>query len=247
MLPAMGELAGRWGALAARLRTRLRIPILYYHEIGPERGKHVVHPGDFAAQMDWLAAEGFDVLAMDDLVDVYAGRRAAPARPVLVTFDDGRSGVLEHALPALARHRFPSTLYAVTDWLGGATVPEVERYSRFVGWSDLPTLQAGGMTIGSHTRSHRTLKKLAPADVEREIVDSKRRLEDALGAPVHHFSYPKGRSTPHARRVARDAGYRTAVATGERWNGRFARLHELGRLRVDGREPLRSLAERLAP
>jgi len=237
---------GSWETLVARLRTPLRLPILYYHEIGPERGKHVVHPDDFAAQMDWLAGEGYGVIGLDALVAAYAGRRALPVRPVLVTFDDGRSGVLRHALPALARHGFPSTLYAVTDWLDGAAVPEVERYSGFLGWKDLASLRAGGMTIGSHTRSHRTLKKLPPHEVEREIVDSKRRLEDALGEPVHHFSYPKGRSTPHARRVARRAGYHTAVSTGERWNGRFARLHELGRLRVDGRESLGDFAARLA-
>ena len=34
-----------------RLRA-LRLPILYYHEIGPDRSKHVVGPEDFAAQLD---------------------------------------------------------------------------------------------------------------------------------------------------------------------------------------------------
>jgi peptidoglycan/xylan/chitin deacetylase (PgdA/CDA1 family) len=224
---------------------RFRVPIVYYHEIAPEREKHVVHPDDFAQQMQWLADAGFTVLALDALVELYAGRSAPPPRPVLVTFDDGRAGVLRHAADVLARHGFPSTLYAVTDWLDGVTPPDVERYSGFVGWRDLARLREAGMTIGSHTCSHRTLKKLTPPDATREILDSKRRLEDALGEPVLHFSFPKGRSTRHARRVVRRAGYRTAVATGERWNGRFAPLDRLGRLRVDGRADLRAFQRTL--
>jgi peptidoglycan/xylan/chitin deacetylase (PgdA/CDA1 family) len=224
---------------------RIRIPILYYHEIGSARGRHVVHPEDFRAQMRWLVEAGFEALSLDDLLDLYAGRRPPPPRPVLVTFDDGRAGVLEHAAPVLSALGMPAALYAVTDWLDADPSAEIERYSGFLRWPDLAKLRASGFTIGSHTLSHRTLKKLPPEEVEREIFVSKQRLEQALGAPVHHFSYPKGRNTRLARRVVRRAGYRTAVATGERWNGRFAPLHRLGRLRVDGLADLASFQQRL--
>ena len=50
-----------------------------------------------------------------------------------------------------------------------------------------------------------------------------------------------------AAKALRRAGYRTAVATGQRWNGRFARLHRLGRLRVDGRENLGAFRVMLSP
>jgi len=215
-----------------------RIPILYYHEVGSERAKHVVHPDDFAAQLAWLADAGYRPLSIDALCDVLSGATPEPPRPVVLTFDDGRAGVLRHAAPALARHGFPATMYAVTDWLEGRGIADVERYSEFLGWSELADLRAAGFTIGSHTLSHRTLKKLAPAEQEREVVESRARLEQGLGAPVLHFSFPKGRSTRIARRAARRSGYRSAVATGQRYVGRFARLHDLGRLRVDGREPL---------
>jgi len=59
----------------------IRIPIVYYHEIGPEVSKHVVHPDVFADQVRWLVDTGFNVLSMDDLVRVYTGKRSAPPRP----------------------------------------------------------------------------------------------------------------------------------------------------------------------
>jgi peptidoglycan/xylan/chitin deacetylase (PgdA/CDA1 family) len=43
-----------------------------------------------------------------------------------------------------------------------------------------------------------------------ELRVSRRRLEDALGRPVRHFCYPRGRGAPHTATLVRDAGYHTA-------------------------------------
>lgn len=222
------------------------VPILYYHELGSARSKHVVHPDDFAAQIAWLADAGFTALSLDALCDVYAGHRPAPARPVVLTFDDGRAGVLRFAAPRLAAHGLPATLYVVTHWLEGRDIPDRERYSDFVGTRDLATLRAAGFTIGSHTCTHRTLKDLDGATLKSEVEDSRRWLEDVLGEPVLHFSFPKGRTSLAAARTVRRAGYRSAVRTGERWNGRFPRLRSLGRFRVDGLATLADFQHRLA-
>jgi peptidoglycan/xylan/chitin deacetylase (PgdA/CDA1 family) len=173
----------------------IRLPILYYHEIGTSAAKHVVHPADFEAQLDWLLEERFEALRMDDLVAIYAGRRLAPARGVLLSFDDGRRGVRDFAAPALARRGLPAILYLVTGWLDGAPIPEAERYSDFLEWSDLETLRRAGLSLGSHTVSHRNLKRIPPAEVEREVRDSRSRLEEKVGCPIEHFSFPYGRRT----------------------------------------------------
>ena len=216
------------------LGPRIRLPILYYHEIGLERSKHVVHPADFEAQMLWLRDTGHEFLGLDDVAELYAGGRKPPERSVVVTFDDGRAGVLRHAAPVLAREGLRAMLYVVTDWLEGRCIPDHEHYSEFLGWGDLAEVQQAGIEIGSHTVSHRNLKKLPPEEAEHEIRESRRILEDRLGSPVRHFSFPKGRATALAERCARETDYRTAVATGQRWNRRRAKLHHLHRLRVDG-------------
>ncbi len=224
---------------------RLRIPILYYHEIGPDRSKHVVSPGAFQEQMAWLEDAGFEVLALDDVVEIYGGRRSAPARAVALTFDDGRSGVARHALPILGRRGWPATLFLVTGWLDGGEIPAAERYSGFLSWPEVRSLHGAGFAVGSHTVTHANLKRIPLADAAREITASRQRLEDALGSAVLHFSFPYGRRTPAVERAVREAGYRSAVVTGNRVNGRFARLHRLHRVRVDGREPLGAFCARL--
>ena len=229
------------------LGPRIRLPILYYHEIGPARSKHVVHPDDFATQMRWLDETGHTFLSLDEVVQLYEGKRALPERPVVVTFDDGRAGVLRHGAPVLAELGARAMLYVVTDWLTGRGIPDHERYSGFLGWEDLPAVQQAGIEIGSHTLSHRNLKRLPEHEVEREVRESRSRLEERLGRPVHHFSFPKGRATRVAERCSRKAGYATAVATGQRWNRRRADLHHLHRLRVEGTGSLEDFQRTLTP
>jgi peptidoglycan/xylan/chitin deacetylase (PgdA/CDA1 family) len=217
-------------------RRGVAVPILYYHEVGTARTKHVVHHEDFAAHVMWLRDSGFEVLALDDLVAIYAGKRALPSRPVVLTFDDGRAGVLRNAAPVLHLNGLPATAYVVTDWADGGVIPGHERYSDFLGWREIEELRSANFQIGSHTVTHRNLKRVSAKDLTEEVRVSRQRLEDRLGEPIEHFSFPKGRAPRRAVSEVRRAGYRTAVVTGQRWNGRLARLHRLGRLRVDGRE-----------
>jgi peptidoglycan/xylan/chitin deacetylase (PgdA/CDA1 family) len=224
----------------------MRIPILYYHEVGKPESKHVVSPEAFEEQLAWLADAGFVALSMDDVLAIDEGRRERPERPVALTFDDGRAGVGREAAPRLLRRGMPATFYVVTGWLDGRELPEHERYSEILGWDEVLALSKEGFCIGSHGVSHANLKRIPLDAAAVEISASKRRLEEALDRPVPHFSFPYGRSTRAVRALVREAGYRTAVVTGERTSGRFARLHHVPRLRVDGREPLEAFRRRVA-
>jgi peptidoglycan/xylan/chitin deacetylase (PgdA/CDA1 family) len=77
-------------------------------------------------------------------------------------------------------------------------------------WDDVRALRAGGMSIGSHTSSHRVLQTLAPADLATELRASRADLERQLGAPVTTIAYPVGKSIarfPAVRQAIADAGY----------------------------------------
>jgi peptidoglycan/xylan/chitin deacetylase (PgdA/CDA1 family) len=49
---------------------------------------------------------------------------------------------------------------------------------------------AEGFTFGAHTRSHRKLMDLSPAEIETEIVASCRRVQEITGQDVVPFSFP---------------------------------------------------------
>jgi peptidoglycan/xylan/chitin deacetylase (PgdA/CDA1 family) len=79
--------------------------------------------------------------------------------------------------------------------------------------TDVQDLAGLGFSIGSHTVSHPYLASESVARQREELVESRRQLEDAVRAPVLDFCYPVGGYSEETVRLAREAGYRSAVTT----------------------------------
>lgn len=58
-----------------------------------------------------LIATACHPISLDDVRAARAGTRSLPARPVIVTFDDGYSSVLHAALPILERYGIPAAVF----------------------------------------------------------------------------------------------------------------------------------------
>lgn len=85
----------------------------------------------------------------------------------------------------------------------------------FVSWDAAREMQNAGMTIGSHTVTHPILAALPEIDQQRELVDSRERIGEMLGAKPDLLVYPVGGPTAFTdatKRLARQAGYRAAFS-----------------------------------
>lgn len=108
--------------------------------------------------------------------------------------------------------------------------------SQALSWDDISELARDPLvTIGAHTVSHPALSTLSTEQVCAEMLVSKERIEDCIGAPVAHFCYPFGsRNEVGAREfeLARIMGFKSATTT--RWGNIFskhrAHLHGLPRV-----------------
>ncbi|MEQ1615046.1 MAG: polysaccharide deacetylase family protein [Hyphomicrobiaceae bacterium] len=72
------------------------------------------------------------------------------------------------------------------------------------------------VTIGAHTCRHYAVARLAADEARSEIANSIRRVEEELGRPCRHFSFPYGDETsasPRDFQIAADLGVATAVTT----------------------------------
>lgn len=82
-------------------------------------------------------------------------------------------------------------------------------------WDQLRGLVKGGHIVGSHTMTHPNLAYVDDAVVRLELKESKRAMEERLGSPVVHFSYPSPILQPHFTEGtiehARQLGYETSV------------------------------------
>ena len=233
--------------LPARLPDRtLAVPILMYHRINvvtadtpPESRGLTVHPQEFARQMRWLHDHGFASITQHELWDALACGRRLPARPVLITFDDGYRDVFFRASPVLRRLGLRATAYVVSGRISAGD-------PSFLTWPLLRALERRGIEIGSHTVAHRDLTSLPDAALFEDLRSSRRLLERRLGHPVPWLAYPFGRNDARVRRQARRAGYLLAVTTQA---GALASAREplgLPRLRVLDTTGVAGLARMLA-
>lgn len=108
-------------------------------------------------------------------------------------------------------------------------------------WDEIRQLARDDLvTIGAHSVDHVDLSELAPGERERQIVDSKARVEAELGLPCRHFAYPYGdmevAGSDEVGQVAA-AGFATAVTSRRGVVSEFYRNHltALPRIAMSGR------------
>jgi peptidoglycan/xylan/chitin deacetylase (PgdA/CDA1 family) len=189
------------------------VPILTYHSIDDSASVISVGPAAFRAHMQDLRDRGFTGIPLGRLLDAWEGRAALPPKPVALTFDDAFRNFAACARPVLESHGFAATLFAVAGRCGGTNdwpgqLPSVPRLP-LLSAAELRELGTAGFEIGSHGMTHAALDRLSAAEGEREVVESKRALEDAVGRAVDVLAYPYGRAGVSVRHVAA-AHYRAA-------------------------------------
>ena len=193
--------------------------VLIYHRVGAGLGLEVDLPAPlFEAQMAALAETGRVVDLATGLAYLNAGdpNQMHPA-PIAITFDDGTADFVDIALPILARHRLPVTLYAATEFIDeGRTFPNDGRPASWAGLAD--AVATGLVTIGSHTHRHRLLDRLPPPEVDDELDRSIGLIGDHLGLKVTDFAYPKAvPGSAYADQAVRSR-FRSAALAGTRAN-----------------------------
>jgi peptidoglycan/xylan/chitin deacetylase (PgdA/CDA1 family) len=217
----------------------MRLPILMYHNVdrmpdGVRHPRNYVAPDLFRAQLEALKRWGYETISFETWIAYRAGERSLPARPIILTFDDGYRTALDVAWPIMAPYGFRGTVFVVSDLLGGTNrwdrddvqVPLLD--AREVG-----ALRALGMEIGSHGRSHGTFRGMRETELEAELRESRATLEGVAGGPVRALCYPYGQQDARVRALARRAGYEAGVVWARRLNRRTTDPMRLARLWID--------------
>lgn len=232
--------------------TRASVPILMYHEVTPNPHpafrRYSVTVREFARQMRWLAAFGYQPIDMETLASVRLGHGQLPTRPVVITFDDGFQGCVDHAVPVLRAHRFTAVFYLVAGLMGETSrwlLPELGMALPVMGWEAARALVADGFQCGAHTVTHPRLTGLDASRCRAELVDGRQRLEDELGRPVLHLAYPYGSVDESVQAAAAAAGYLTACSTRPGLSGPDDDPLALRRVSIYGHDSLIDFACRL--
>jgi len=228
-------------AVPAQAAPRLRpVPILMYHVLSapPANAPYpelYVRPADFAGQTAWLAAHGYRAVTLQRVFDSWRGAATLPAKPVVLSFDDGYLSDVKTALPVLKARGWPGVLnleVANLKPVWGIRPPGVRK------------LIAAGWEIDAHTLTHPDLTQVDAARLHDEVAGSRAAIRKQFHVPVNFFCYPAGRYDDAVIAAVQQAGYLGATTTNYGL-ARASELYTLARVRVSGTDGVNGFAAKL--
>ena len=184
-----------------------------YHRFGDSRYPSTdTKVSQFSAQLDWLAANHYQVWPLPRIVDYLKDGKTIPDHVVAITVDDAFQSFYEHAYPLLKARGWPFTVFVSTGAVG-------DKPSDFMTWDELKEMAQHGANYGDHTVDHAHLPfrfkgetDLAWADrVRADIEDAQTRLQTELGKDVNSdpklFAYPYGEFSEELAKLVNGLGY----------------------------------------
>jgi len=188
------------------------VPILMYHyvEYVKDKGDTIRQsldtlPITFEKQLETLSNGGYTFMTMRELGDVFDGKRRLPDKPLILTFDDGYGDFYTDAYPLLKKYNAKATVYVISGFIG---------YRNYMNEKEIQEIAKEGLVeIGDHTVHHISLKYAPNEEIQKELAESKTKLESLIGMPVFSFAYPNGSYDDRSEIFVKQAGFSTAAGT----------------------------------
>jgi peptidoglycan/xylan/chitin deacetylase (PgdA/CDA1 family) len=193
---------------------------------------YVTRP-DFHRQIDWLEEHGYQAVTLEEVERAWYDGGKLPAKPVVLSFDDGYRPQFTYGLPELKRHGWPGVLNLKAE---GSDLYD----------SNVEAMIDAGWELAAHTIDHQDLTTLDPAQLSEEVAGSRAILRREYGVPVADFCYPAGRFNETVIDAVKAAGY-TAATTEIAGDASREKPYELARFEILGSTGVGGMAEDLEP
>lgn len=152
---------------------------------------------NFIADMRWLHRHSYQAVTLDEVMRAWYNGGRLPAKPIVITFDNGYLPQATFAPTVLSRYGWPAVLNEITK-------------NHLANWR-LKHLVSIGWEIDSHSVTHPDLTTLPASELRYQLVASRRFLQRTLHIPVDSFCYPSNRYNATVIAAVENAGYTNAL------------------------------------
>jgi peptidoglycan/xylan/chitin deacetylase (PgdA/CDA1 family) len=224
-------------------KRSIKVPILMYHYISiPPKGSDryrvdlSVSPHDFESELSYLSTNSYTSISLYDLYNYLATGARLPARPVVITFDDGYRDAYANAYPLLKKYHMTGTFFVVSDFINSGD-------SAYMTWEMVKEMAQAGMSIESHSRWHPDLRNRSNDFLIYQILGPIEAITAYTGKRPHFFCYPSGKYDAAVIRVLKSADTWAAVTTQQGVTHSFNDAMTWTRVRVRGSTTIQQFTE----
>lgn len=130
----------------SNIEPAIAVPILMYHGIVPDIDQENTKLSLFIEQMELLKKSGYQTITLAQYDLFRQGKFTLPAKPIIITFDDGRKDSYYPTDDVLRKLGFKATIFI-------ATTKANEKDKFYLGWDELKHLRdSGRWEIEAHGR-----------------------------------------------------------------------------------------------
>ncbi|MGC1186387.1 MAG: polysaccharide deacetylase family protein [Candidatus Acidiferrales bacterium] len=229
------------------------LPILLYHKVSVAGGDALtISMARLDRQLAYIDSNGYTAISFADLKESLDGKRVLPAKPIIVTFDDGYLSTYQLAYPLLVKHDVKATVFLPTASVGGVA-QWAGANEALMTWDNVRELaQTRVIEFGLHSHQHESYEHYSPAQVETDLRDCLHALEESGCRFARVFAYAYGRMPKdmNANRAMRDFFREHGIHVAMRIGSRINRLppkdtYEIKRTAIRGTDSFREFKIKL--
>lgn len=221
------------------------IPVLLYHDLSFEiSDDYTVTPALFAAQMEWLYANGYKAISFADL-----STESSLEKAVIITFDDGYASFVHYAFPFLRAYGFKATINIIGEYVGSFLQDGGNR--PMLSWDEYRYLTASGLvSLGCHTDRLHVFRHQGAAGVSDEILLEdlqrfQRIFRQEMGITSEIIAWPYGLYNERSIAVARKAGIRYILTSKTGFYQHSDNYTEIPRINISENDQLLTFQSRI--
>lgn len=210
------------------VRNEIYVPIIMYHHVKyADLGKDVISPYEFQSDLDYLVANNYTTITMEDLIDYVYNSKELPPNPIILSFDDGYLSTYKNVFPLLKEYDMKIVLSVIGKSIDDFSQVDDEDvdYSHIT-WNQLYEMEESGhVEIQNHTYNLHKIyngrygcSQMAnepftqyESVIENDVITLQEKIESVIHKEPNTFTYPYGKYNENTSLILKNMGFKATL------------------------------------